>query len=42
MLGYLALATALFNVVLLVEAVEVKGVLLVLILRVFKILRPQE
>ena len=42
MLDYLALATALFNVVLLVKAVEVKGVLLVLILRVFKILRLRE
>ena len=40
MLGYLVLATVLSNVVLLAEAVEVKGVLLVLILRVFKMLRP--
>ena len=39
MLGYLVLAIALFNVVLLAEAVKDKGVLLVLILRVFKILR---
>ena len=39
MLGYLVLATVLFNIVLLAEAVEVKSVLLVLMLRVFKILR---
>ena len=38
MLGYLVLAIVLSNVVLLAKAVEDKEVLLVLILRVFKML----